>query len=69
MTPVTFDKPPAIELTFKDTALADAAYFMPGAVRTSNYSVSFTAGDICAAYRAHLVMIALAAREQWHTVP
>lgn len=69
MTPVTFDKPTTIELTFKDTALADAAYFMPGAVRTSNYSVSFTAGDICEAYRAHFVMIALAAREQWHTVP
>ena len=69
MKPVTFEKPTKLELTFKDTALADAAAMMPGTVRTSNFAVAFTGQDIFEAYRAHLVMISLAAREQWHTVP
>ncbi len=69
MQPVTFDKPTTIELGFKDTALADAAALMPGAVRTSNFAVAFTGQDIFEAYRAHLVMITLATREQWQTVP
>lgn len=68
MKTVTVERPTTLELTFKDTALADAAYLMPGTVRTSHYAVAFTGADIFEAYRAHFVMIALAAREQWHTV-
>lgn len=69
MKPFTFEKPTTIELTFKDTALADAANLMPGTVRTSNFAVAYTGPDIFEAFRAHSVMISLAAREQWHTVP
>lgn len=69
MQPFTFDKPTTIELSFKDTALADAAALMPGTERRANFTVAFTGADIFEAYRAHLVMISLAAREQWQTVP
>lgn len=69
MRPFRFESPVTVELAFKDTALADAAYLMPGTERTSPFAVAYTAPDIGEAYRAHLVMIALAAREQWQTVP
>ncbi|MFP4200030.1 MAG: M55 family metallopeptidase [Clostridia bacterium] len=52
--------PATVELTTKDTAMADLAGLLPGSVRKDSLSLEYTADDVPAAYRALRAMIYLA---------
>jgi D-amino peptidase len=69
MVPTKIDAPVDLEVRFKDTAMADAASMMPGAVRKDNLTCTYTAEDFIEAYRAHWVMVVLASTERWENTP
>jgi D-amino peptidase len=60
-----FERPIQLEMTFHDTAMADAAAMMPGSERLAPRTCLYTASDFLEAFQAHWVMIVLATSERW----
>lgn len=58
--PFVVEPPVEVRLTFDRSAQADLASIMPGAVKTSPMTVSYSAGDYLTAYRAFMAMVRLA---------
>lgn len=56
---VTFDSPVEIALTFKESQMADLCLRIPGVVRVSNLTVSYTHKDYLAAYRVLLALLTI----------
>ena len=65
MPPFRFETPVRLEMTFHDTAMADAAAMMPGSERLAPRTCRYTASSFLEAFRAHWVMIVLATSERW----
>ncbi len=59
-----FEAPVRLEMTFHDTAMADAAAMVPGSERLAPRTCLYMASDFLDAFRAHWVMIVLATSER-----
>ena len=65
MRPSGFSQPIRLDVRFQDTAMAEAAAFVPGVERTEGRACSYRCGSFEEAYRVLWVMITLGASETW----
>ena len=65
MRPVTFDAPVRLEVSFKDTAMADAGAMVPTVERVDGTTVAVEGPSMVALYPCLWVLVTLAVTERW----
>ena len=65
MRPVTFDAPLRLEVSFKDTAMADAGAMVPTVERVDGTTLAVEGPSMIALYPCLWVLITLAVTERW----